>query len=52
MPLNEIYEIEKLKNEDIEKGKELLATKITELVHGKDSDWKSKKQLSLKKKEF
>ena len=51
-PLNEIYEIEKLKNEDIEKGKELLATKITELVHGKDSDWKSKKRIVFKKKEF
>ncbi len=52
MPLTEIYQIEKLKNEDIEKGKELLATKITELVHGKDSDWKSKKRIILKKKEF
>ena len=52
MPLNEIYEIEKLKNEDIEKGKELLATKITEIVHGKDSDWKSKKRIIFKKKEF
>ena len=52
MPLNEINEIEKLKNEDIEKGKELLATKITELVHGKDSDWKSKKRIVFKKKEF
>ena len=52
MPLSEIYEIEKLKNEDIEKGKELLATKITELVHGKDSDWKSKKRIIFKKKEF
>ena len=52
MPLSEIYEIEKLKNEDIEKGKELLATKITELVHGKDSDWKSKKTIILKKEDF
>ena len=52
MPLSEIYEIEKLKNEDIEKGKELLANKITELVHGKDSDWKSKKRIVFKKKEF
>ena len=52
MPLNEIYEIEKLKNEDIEKGKELLATTITEIVHGKDSDWKSKKRIIFKKKEF
>ena len=52
IPLNEIYEIEKLKNEDIEKGKELLATTITEIVHGKDSDWKSKKRIIFKKKEF
>ena len=52
MPLNEIYEIEKLKNEDIEKGKELLATIITELVHGKDSDWKSKKTIIFKKVDF
>ena len=52
MPLNEIDEIEKLKNEDIEKGKELLATKITELVHGKDSDWKSKKTITFKKDNF
>jgi len=52
MPLNEIDEIEKLENEDIEKGKELLATKITELVHGKDSDWKSKKTIIFKKEDF
>ena len=52
MPLKEIYEIEKLKNEDIEKGKELLATIITELVHGKDSDWKSKKTIIFKKIDF
>ena len=52
MPLSEIYEIEKLKNEDIEKGKELLATIITELVHGKDSDWKSKKTIIFKKVDF
>ena len=52
MPLKEIYEIEKLKNEDIEKGKELLATIITELVHGKDSDWKSKKTIIFKKVDF
>ncbi len=52
MPLKEIYMIEKLKNEDIEKGKELLATKITELVHGKNSDWKSKKTIIFKKVDF
>ncbi|MBP57159.1 MAG: tyrosine--tRNA ligase [Rhodobiaceae bacterium] len=52
MPLNEIDEIEKLENEDIEKGKELLATKITELVHGKNADWKSKKTIIFKKEDF
>ena len=52
MPLSEIDEIEKLENEDIEKGKELLATKITQLVHGKNSDWKSKKTIIFKKEDF
>ena len=52
LPLNEIDDIEKLENEDIEKGKELLATKITELVHGKDSDWKSKKTITFNKDNF
>ena len=47
LPLNEIDDIEKLENEDIEQGKELLATKVTELVHGKDSDWKSKKTITF-----
>ena len=52
LPLNEIDDIEKLENEDIEQGKELLATKITELVHGKDSDWKSKKTITFNKDNF
>ena len=52
LPLNEIDDIEKLENEDIEQGKELLATKVTELVHGKDSDWKSKKTITFNKENF
>ena len=52
MSLEEISEIEELKNEEIEKGKELLATKVTELVHGKNADWTSKKSISFKKREF
>ena len=52
LSLEEISEIEELKNEEIEKGKELLATKVTELVHGKNADWTSKKSISFKKKEF
>ena len=52
LPLNEIDDIEKLENEDIEQGKELLATKVTELVHGKDSDWKSKKTINYNKDNF
>ncbi|MEC9414341.1 MAG: tyrosine--tRNA ligase [Pseudomonadota bacterium] len=50
--LEEIIEIEELKDEEIEKGKELLATKVTELVHGKDADWTSKKSIFIKKKNF
>ena len=52
LPLNEIDDIEKLENEDIETGKELLATKVTELVHGKDSDWNSKKTITFNKDNF
>ena len=52
LPLKEIHDIEKLKNEDIEKGKELLATKVTELVHGEDSNWKSKKTITFNKENF
>ncbi|MEC7735595.1 MAG: tyrosine--tRNA ligase [Pseudomonadota bacterium] len=50
--LKEITEIEKFKDEEVEKGKEILATKITELVHGKDSDWLSKKSILFSKKDF
>tara|TARA_B100000029_G_scaffold239155_1_gene236224 strand:+ start:49 stop:1269 length:1221 start_codon:yes stop_codon:yes gene_type:complete len=50
--LEEVIEIEELKDEEIEKGKELLATKVTELVHGKDADWTSKKSIFIKKKNF
>ena len=41
LSLNEIKEYESLEGEDVEKAKEILATKITETVHGKDSDWNS-----------
>ena len=41
LPLEEIKYYENLEGEDIEKAKEVLATKITEIVHGKDSDWNS-----------
>jgi len=50
--LKEISEIEKFKDEEVEKGKEILATKITELVHGKDSDWLSKKSVLFSKNDF
>ena len=50
--LKEISEIERFKDEEVEKGKEILATKITELVHGKDSDWLSKKSVLLSKNDF
>tara|TARA_B100000029_G_C17574860_1_gene957825 strand:+ start:17 stop:661 length:645 start_codon:yes stop_codon:yes gene_type:complete len=52
LSLEEISKIEELKNEEIEKGKELLATKVTELVHGENADWTSKKSISFKKREF
>ena len=41
LSLEEIRYYENLEGEDIEKAKEILATKITEIVHGKDSDWNS-----------
>ncbi len=41
LSLKEISEYEKLQGEEIEFAKEVLATKITELVHGKDSNWNS-----------
>ena len=41
LSLDEVREYENLEGEDVEKAKEILATKITETVHGKDSDWNS-----------
>ena len=41
LSLDEIKKYESLEGEDVEKAKEVLATKITETVHGKDSDWNS-----------
>ncbi|MEE3295419.1 MAG: tyrosine--tRNA ligase [Pseudomonadota bacterium] len=52
LPLKEIEEYEKLQNEEIEISKEALATNITEMVHGKDSDWDSIAEFILKKDEL
>ena len=52
LSLSEISEIENLKDENIENGKELLATKVTELVHGKNSNWNTIKTISFKAKDF
>mgnify|MGYP002011824586 CR=1 FL=1 len=41
-----------LQNEEIEIAKEVLATNITELVHGKDSEWDSVAEFILKKNEL
>ena len=41
LPLEEIKYYVSLEGEDIEKAKEVLATKITEIVHGEDADWNS-----------
>ena len=49
LSLNEIREYESLEGEDVEKAKELLATKITETVHGKDSDWNSNEVYNISK---
>ena len=49
LTLNEIREYESLEGEDVEKAKELLATKITETVHGKDSDWDSNEVYNISK---
>ena len=49
LSLNEIREYESLEGEDVEKAKELLATKITETVHGKDSDWDSNEVYNISK---
>jgi len=50
LSLDEIKKYESLEGEDVEKAKEVLATKITETVHGKDSDWNSNEifNISLK----
>ena len=52
LSLSEISEIENLKDENIENGKELLATKVTELVHGKNSNWDTKKTITFKARDF
>ena len=52
LPLKEIEEYEKLQNEEIEISKEVLATNITEMVHGKDSEWDSVAEFILKKNEL
>ena len=49
LSLDEIKEYESLKGEDVEKAKEVLATKITETVHGKDSDWNSNEIYNISK---
>ena len=49
LSLSEIREYESLEGEDVEKAKELLATKITETVHGKDSDWDSNEVYNISK---
>ena len=50
LSLDEIKKYESLEGEDVEKAKAVLATKITETVHGKDSDWNSNEifNISLK----
>lgn len=50
LSLDEIKEYESFKGEDVEKAKEVLATKITETVHGKDSDWNSNEIYNISKK--
>ena len=52
LPLKEIEEYEKLQNEEIEISKEVLATNITEMVHGKGSEWDSVAEFILKKNEL
>tara|TARA_B100000927_G_scaffold157963_1_gene127240 strand:+ start:52 stop:1281 length:1230 start_codon:yes stop_codon:yes gene_type:complete len=49
LSLDEISEYEKLEGEEVEKAKEVLATKITETVHGKDSDWNSNEEYNISK---
>ena len=52
LSLKEINEYEKLQGEEIESAKEILATKITELVHGKDSNWNSIETYNFSKSEI
>ncbi len=52
LPLKEIEKYEKLQNEEIEISKEVLATNITEMVHGKGSEWDSVAEFILKKNEL
>ena len=52
LSLKEISEYEKLQGEEIEFAKEVLATKITELVHGKDSNWNSIETFKISKLEI
>ena len=47
LPLKEIQKYEILEGEEVESAKEVLATKITEIVHGKDSDWDSNEIYSV-----
>ncbi|MBN44430.1 MAG: tyrosine--tRNA ligase [Rhodobiaceae bacterium] len=49
LSLDEIKEYENLEGEDVEKAKEILATKITEIVHGKESDWNSNEVYNISK---
>ena len=41
LSLKEINDYASLQGEEIESAKEILATKITEMVHGKNSNWNS-----------
>ena len=49
LSLKEISEYENLQGEEIETAKEVLATKITEIVHGKDSNWNSIETYKIQK---
>jgi tyrosyl-tRNA synthetase len=49
LSLKEISEYENLQGEEIETAKEVLATKITEIVHGKDSNWDSIETYKIQK---
>ena len=50
LSLEEIQDYESLEGEDIERAKEVLATKITEIVHGKESDWNSNEIYNVSRK--